>query len=558
MGKSISMPQGRGSLKHNRRDYELGEWPDNIDQSQTDQNIILADEDLGNAYDRLFGQAVEEYNAKQKRKDRKITSYMNQIKKSGNGEKLFYEDVLQYGDKDLFKDNPELRETAKKALVAFIEGDKEKHIQSFEERNPGLNLIGAYIHMDEKSPHLHFDFIPTADGYKTGLKLRNSLSKAMEGVILHRTGKPFEMRATEVDSKGKCTDNQTKQWKELERALFRDICLSYGLEVDLEKKSRGSLSVEEYKAAKEEMQKEILEEVLAEKMDLEESVAVLQDKEVSLESSIEEKTAELEQKTAKEKALDANISTTQATIDTLNTKKSNIEADISILDNDLEERRTERRTLASEKYRIKQEISDLDTQKEEAEKQLKEKNDALEALSTSIQPLQTQVDELKKIKTDLEGDIEVLESQKDGLDVAIKNAMGQAKSEYNGIINEANEKAKTIKSDAKTKADEIIAEANETANSIIQSAFQNSDVQALQKENAKLKTENKWLRSLIEGFHHKVDCFYADHSKEPFFEVLSGIIANFNKEWNFGRGPVVRKQVQNQDQNPNLTSNLGH
>ena len=46
MGR-ISMPQGKGSQLHNRRDYEkIGrEVPDNIDKNLTRENITLVDQD---------------------------------------------------------------------------------------------------------------------------------------------------------------------------------------------------------------------------------------------------------------------------------------------------------------------------------------------------------------------------------------------------------------------------------------------------------------------------------------------------------------------------------
>lgn len=52
------------------------------------------------------------------------------------------------------------------------------------------------------------------------------------------------------DASGKCTDNATKQWKEMERAHFRKICIKHGLTVDGEIKTpeRDGLSVLEYKA----------------------------------------------------------------------------------------------------------------------------------------------------------------------------------------------------------------------------------------------------------------------------------------------------------------------
>lgn len=233
MGK-VSMPQGKGSQLHNRREYEkIGKpIPDNIDSSKTAENITLVDRDIKEAYREIFGEALDKYNAKQKRADRKIEDYCDHIKKSKNGEKLFYEDVVQWGNKDDFQ-NPQTRERAKEALVKYVEG--------FEERNPNLKLIGAYIHMDEASPHLHLDYVPVAHGYSRGLSTRNSLDRAMKEMGF----------APENESR---KNNATKLWKESERSYFGEICRSMGLEVEMERQStRKNLSVEEYKDARDEM-----------------------------------------------------------------------------------------------------------------------------------------------------------------------------------------------------------------------------------------------------------------------------------------------------------------
>lgn len=240
MGR-VSMPQGKGSQMHNRREYEkYGKpVPENIDVSKSHENITLVDKDVRQAYQEIFGEALEQYNSKQKRADRKIGDYCDHIKKSKNGEKLFYEDVVQWGKKEDFQ-NPQTRERAKEALMKYVEG--------FEERNPNLKLIGAYIHMDEASPHLHLDYVPVANGYSRGLALRNSLDKAMKQMGFQ----------PENESR---KNNATKLWKENERAVFGQICRGLGLVVEPERKSeRKSLTVDEYKEARDEMIGEIEQE----------------------------------------------------------------------------------------------------------------------------------------------------------------------------------------------------------------------------------------------------------------------------------------------------------
>ena len=240
MGR-VSMPQGKGSQLHNRRGYEsIGRAiPDHIDQSRTHENVTLVDIPIKQAYDELFGEALAAYNAKQTRSDRKIASYYDHVKGLKTGEKLFYEDVVQWGSKDDFTDE-KTRQTAKKCLIEYVNG--------FEERNPNIKLIGAYIHMDEASPHLHLDYIPHAHGYKRGLSVRNSFSKA-----LHEMG--FEQ-----DPETR-KDNAAVQWKKHERAVFGNICAAHGLEVEKERAARGSLSVDEYKEARDKMLEPIKQEM---------------------------------------------------------------------------------------------------------------------------------------------------------------------------------------------------------------------------------------------------------------------------------------------------------
>lgn len=227
---------------HNRREYgKYGKpMPGHVDTSKSTENVTLVDKDIKEAYREIFGEALAKYNAKQKRADRKIDSYYDHISKSGNGEKAFYEDVVQWGSKEDFQ-QPEMREKAKAALVQYVKG--------FEERNPCLKLIGAYIHMDEASPHLHLDYIPVATGYTRGLEKRNSLDKAM---------KQMGFQPEEESRK----NNATKLWKESERAVFGEICRNLGLEVEEERVSdRKNLTVDEYKAVKDQMIGDIEQEV---------------------------------------------------------------------------------------------------------------------------------------------------------------------------------------------------------------------------------------------------------------------------------------------------------
>ena len=75
MERTISFMNGEGSIGHNTRRFIA----DNVDASRTKNNITLIHEDIKQAYHKLFDEALKEYNAKQKRKDRQIKSYYDRF-----------------------------------------------------------------------------------------------------------------------------------------------------------------------------------------------------------------------------------------------------------------------------------------------------------------------------------------------------------------------------------------------------------------------------------------------------------------------------------------------
>lgn len=223
--KTISMCQGKGSLSHNNREFTAK----NIDPFRTPDNIVFVQQDLGEAYDQLFGEAVERYNAHQKRNDRKINDYFQHmfnrepskcVITGANKQKSFYEDLVQIGMKDDTGVGTPDAETAIKCLCEYMEG--------FQERNPNFYVFNAVMHLDEATPHLHIDYIPIGH-FDRGLETRNAMAKALE-----------EMEY----GKGA---NAINRWRLAEWEVLHQICLSHGIEISEPKKSRGySYTVQEY------------------------------------------------------------------------------------------------------------------------------------------------------------------------------------------------------------------------------------------------------------------------------------------------------------------------
>ena len=232
--KTISFPKGRGHLTHNNRDFICN----NVVPERTAWNRIYIQEPLKDAYEKCFGQALRDYNAAQKRKDRQKDDYLKEIENSGNKEKTFYENIVQIGkktDTPVVDENGVLTEEAKAAVAVL-----EQYAKTFQERNPNLYLFNCVMHLDEATPHLHIDYIPVAHGYKNGMKTRNSLTKAFQQMGF----------AKAVSRK----QNETVAWQEREREYLTELCREQGIEIEVLGVQRDNLSLPEYKAAMREVE----------------------------------------------------------------------------------------------------------------------------------------------------------------------------------------------------------------------------------------------------------------------------------------------------------------
>lgn len=95
MQRTISAMVGKGSVNHNSRKFKA----ENVDGERTHLNIDYCSENIKKVYHELFDEALERYNAKQTRADRKIENYYEKIRNSKQ-EKPFHEIILQIGNKD--------------------------------------------------------------------------------------------------------------------------------------------------------------------------------------------------------------------------------------------------------------------------------------------------------------------------------------------------------------------------------------------------------------------------------------------------------------------------
>ena len=116
-----------------------------------------------------------------------------------------YEMIVAVGNRN----NTVAEETGYSVLRAFYDGWKE--------RNPRLELIGAYYHADEDGvPHVHIDYIPVATGYVNGMSTQSALVKAFGQQEFFKDGK----------------ETAQIKWERRENAELERLCRQANIEVE--------------------------------------------------------------------------------------------------------------------------------------------------------------------------------------------------------------------------------------------------------------------------------------------------------------------------------------
>ncbi|PDZ42440.1 plasmid recombination protein, partial [Bacillus wiedmannii] len=189
---SISFNQShQSSLSHNNRENIHGN--PGIDPSRLDKNIYFFQKDIRSVYKDVFQEAVDKYNEKQKRNDRKIQGYYDKIHKDTKTHEQ-RELVVAIGEG---KDDPKYREAKKETLKRYAE--------AFQERNPNLAVYNMVLHDDEANPHLHINYVPNFESSR-GLTRRVGMDRALQQQGIK--GKGMELIAN---------------WRQLETAYIESL-----------------------------------------------------------------------------------------------------------------------------------------------------------------------------------------------------------------------------------------------------------------------------------------------------------------------------------------------
>lgn len=243
------------NLRHNNRNLTEEEYKqpahEHIIRERTKDNIVIKHSTIQEAYQEVFGEAVEAYNARQKRKDRKIDDYYLHVYHSKTLD-LQREMIIGLGNK---QDWDELGYEKKKEAGQLI---KEVIEDFIKDKKDHIHVYNAVIHLDEAgAPHAHINFIPLAHNYKNGLSTQPSWTKSLAQMGYKGKGrKPFmAFRETEVERIGRIAKKygierklgetndiadvrMYKKVKELEKQAKAKEAEIEGLEQDYSQKDR--------------------------------------------------------------------------------------------------------------------------------------------------------------------------------------------------------------------------------------------------------------------------------------------------------------------------------
>lgn len=235
---SSHRPGTRANQAHNVREPGITDHEPHI--SQGGHYEVWVHEDAREAYARIFGEALAEYNART-RPARQIPDYLEHLQEKVRQydervaqlkeapEQSVGRDGQPKTDKNgkpvMKKAKPPVQPVRELIVGVYRDVDQEDaravlqdYLASFKARNPNLEVIGAYYHADEDGqPGLHLDYIPVSRKHGgRGLSVQNNMEEAL--------------REQGIKPTGKQTQTALQQWTQAENAYLESLVLQRGRE----------------------------------------------------------------------------------------------------------------------------------------------------------------------------------------------------------------------------------------------------------------------------------------------------------------------------------------
>ena len=395
---------------HNNRKYK-NKNNQELDPEKSHENVVIVGtnniiEDVKKVYKDVFTEAVYDYNMKQKREDRKILDYYNQI----NNDKqtnLAVEMIFQLGDSEHWKDKS--MEEKKKMVNIY-----SKAIDILKDRN--IITAQATVHLDESSPHLHLVAVPVAENNKRGLSKQVSQNKVLTIKAIK------EIR------------------EEIEKVFINEYKKTYKEDITLKKGSElpDHLDVKKYKKAKEilkvakdyEYNNDIKDTLEAELENTKEEIKEIKEKLNKAETEKENKIEEIEDVKKETNKLTTELTKLETSKNTKEKEKDDLEKELDLF-----------------QQKIKDYKEQIEKDKEEAERleeEQKKIEEDLKAQEKKNRDVKDEIDKKNKEYNDLLTEKNTLEEKKKRLEEDKKNIENAYNLEKENISKDAEEKRKEL------------------------------------------------------------------------------------------------------------------
>lgn len=431
---------------------------------------IWCDKGVYEAYRENFEEAIKEYNAKQKRKDRKIidtegdevTAYIKSIKEckrgkskktvnkkmddgtvqavevsNDNGQRVLYELVVSAGNCNKLLDSkgriqytqdgheihPQRveKEINKRAIRRFCD-DFESTYQNFKVALCGYHADEEYMNakgnMEWGIEHAHIEFIPVASGYTRGLEKQAGMRKALEQMGFKNR---YEPDGTYLNAyQDFCRDAQVRFENILTEEYYRFYIEDKGMKMeDIEEleiihpvkgKGKQNLDADIFRATK-----ELENRKFAVEADLSEITEKKQEVEEEVKVAKKRlKKAHTEVEEAEDSLLDVFTDADECRADAkLEVAQMRQEMDEEIVDAKLEKREAEERAREAERYK-KKKMQDADTYFNDTVKMSKDlEKEAKAYIESCYKEYNSDFDKCKNLLTNIRDDIAEIEKSVD-------------------------------------------------------------------------------------------------------------------------------------------------
>lgn len=492
---------------HNNRKYKNKNNQD-LDPEKSHENVVIVGtnniiEDVKKVYKDEFTEAVYDYNMKQKREDRKILDYYEQI----NNDKqtnLAVEMLFQLGDAEHWKDKS--MEDKKKMVSIY-----SKAIDILKDRN--IITAQATVHLDESSPHMHLIAVPIAENNKRGVSKQVSQNKVL-------TIKAIKEIREEIE---KVFINEYK------KTYKEDITLKKGSEIP------EHLDVKKYKKAKEIMK-------VAKDYEYDNDIKdTLEAELVTTKEEIKEIKEKLN-KAEKEKENKIEI------IENVKTETNNLTSELTKLETSKNGKLKEKDDLEKALDLYQQKIKDYKEQivkdKEEADRLEEEEKKTAEDLKTQekkIKDIKDEIDKKNKDYNDSLTEKNNLEEKKKKLEEDKKNIENAYNLEKENIIKDSEEKRKAL---LKEKADLENDITNIKEFIITQKSIKNEreqeaeDYKKIKEESEKLQKDKKETQDLINSL--KEEKTKLESEKDELKDIVQAYLET-QKDYNSILTPALKE-----------------